>query len=155
MSKDRAGVPDLDGSSLRVAIVASRWNADLVARLRDGAHRALAELGVSAIDEFEVPGAFELPMATNRVARAGLHDAIVAIGAVVRGETSHYDLITEECAAGIQRVQLETDVPVGFGLLTVENREQADARTSGPGGHNVGEDAAAAAVELALFRPTA
>ncbi len=154
MSKDRAEIPDLDGSSLRVAIIASRWNGDLVERLRGGARRALAGLGVTTIDEFEVPGAFELPVASNRVARAGRHDAIVAIGAVVRGETSHYDLITAECAAGIQRVQLETDVPIGFGLLTVENRSQADARTAGPGGHNVGEDAAAAAVELALFRPT-
>jgi len=153
MSKERAGVPDLDGTNLRVAIVASRWNAGLVEALRDGARRALAELSVTEVDEFDVPGAFELPLAARRVARAGRHDAIVAIGAVVRGETSHYELITEECASGIQRVQLETDVPIGFGLLTVENRDQAHARTEGPGGHNVGEDAAAAAVELALFRP--
>ena len=153
MSRARAGILVLDGSGLRVAIVASRWNADLVDCLMDGAHRALAALRVSEIDEFHVPGAFELPLATKRVAQSGSHDAIVAIGAVVRGETSHYELITEQCAAAIQQVQLETDIPVGFGLLTVENRDQADARTEGPGGHNVGEDAAAAAVELALFRP--
>ena len=153
MSKDRADIPHLDGSGLRVAIVASRWNADLVDRLREGARRALTGLSVSEIDEFRVPGAFELPLAAQRVAQSGRHDAIVAIGAVIRGETSHYELITEQCADGIQRVQMETGIPVGFGLLTVENRDQAEARTAGPGGHNVGEDAAAAAVELALFRP--
>lgn len=152
-SKDRAEPLDLDGSSLRVAVIASRWNAAIVDRLRDGAHRALKARGIVTIDDYSVPGAFELPLAARRIADAGGHDAIVAVGAVIRGETSHYELITSECARGIQQVQLDSRVAIGFGVLTVEDDAQADARSQGQGGHNVGEDAAIAAVELALFTP--
>lgn len=152
-SKDRAAPLELDASSLRVAVIGSRWNGAIVDRLRHGAHRGLRAFGVSRIDDFSVPGAFELPLAARRIADAGHHDAIVAIGAVIRGETSHYELITTECARGIQQVQLETGVAVGFGVLTVEDEAQAGERSEGPGGHNVGEDAAIAAIELTLFAP--
>jgi 6,7-dimethyl-8-ribityllumazine synthase len=150
-AKDRADIPELDGSRLRVAVVGSRWNRAIVDRLRDGAHRGLRHLGVQTIDDYSVPGAFELPFAARRIADAGEHNAIVVIGAVIRGDTTHYELITNECAAGIQRVQLESRIPIGFGVLTVENEAQATERSEGPGGHNVGEEAAAAAIELALF----
>lgn len=152
-SKDRAAPLQLDGSSLRVAVVGSRWNGTIVDRLRHGAHRGLEAMGVDTVDEFSVPGAFELPLAARRIADAGRHDAIIALGAVIRGDTSHYELITTECARGLQQVQLETGVAVGFGVLTVEDEVQARERSEGPGGHNVGEDAAVAAVELALFAP--
>ena len=110
-------------------------------------------MGVTATDDFSVPGAFELRLAARRVVTSGRYDAIVVIGAVIRGATSHYELITTECARGIQALQLETETPIGFGVLTVENDAQATERSEGPGGHNVGEDAALAAVELALFHP--
>jgi len=149
--KDRASLPKLDGSGLRVAIVASRWNDAIVSRLTEGAERGFAALGVTAMTHVSVPGAFEIPYAALQVAKSGTVDAIVAVGVVIRGDTSHYELITTECASGIQHVQLSTGVPVGFGVLTVENVEQALARSEAAGGHNVGEEAAAAAVELALL----
>lgn len=149
--KDRASVPELDGSRLRVAIVASRWNDTIVARLVEGAKRGFAELGVATVTRVSVPGAFEIPYAALQVAKSGTVDAIVAVGAIIRGDTSHYELITSECASGIQHVQLSTGIPIGFGVLTVENVEQAMARSEAAGGHNVGEEAAAAAVELALL----
>ena len=131
--KNRADIPDLDGSALRVAVIGSRWNRTIVDRLRNGAHRGLQGLGVQQVDDFSVPGAFELPFAASRVAAAGGHDAIVVIGAVIRGETTHYELITAECAAGIQRTQLDSGVPIGFGVLTVEDDDQAHRRSGGPG----------------------
>lgn len=150
-AKDRASTPDLDGSGLRVGIVSSRWNEDLVLRLSEGAERGLDRLGVGHIVRLSVPGAFELPFGAQRLARSGSVDAIVVLGAVVRGSTSHYELISTECARGVQHVQLTEGVPIGFGVLTVESVSQALERSEGPGGHNVGEEAAAAAVELALL----
>ncbi len=146
---ERASTPDLDGSGLRIAIIASRWNAAIVDRLVDGAVRGLESFGVSHIEQVSVPGAFELPMAARLIAGSGRIDGIVVVGAVIRGETTHYELVANECGRGIQDVQLETGVPVGFGVLTVENVDQANARSEGPGGHNVGEEAAVVAVELA------
>lgn len=147
---DRATAPEgLDGVGLRVAIVRARWNATIVGRLDDGVRRGLAELGVTDIDDVSVPGCFELPLACRVLAEAGNHDAIITIGAVIRGETTHYELVSEGGANGIQRVMLDTGVPIAFGLVTVENEEQALARSQGPGQHNVGEEAALVAVEMA------
>ena len=149
---ERAEVPDdLDGVGLRIGLVRSRWNADIVERLCAGVERGLLHLGIPFDDIVieVVPGSFEIPMACSILARSGRVDAIVAIGAVVRGETTHYEIVSEGAAQGIQEVQLTTGVPVAFGLLTVENREQALARSEGPGGHNVGEEAALVAVEMA------
>lgn len=149
---ERAEVPaDLDGVGLRIGLVRSRWNVDIVERLCAGVERGLLHLGIPFDDILieTVPGSFEIPMACSILARSGKVDAIVTIGAVIRGETTHYELVSEGAAQGVQQVQLATGVPIAFGLVTVENREQALARSEGPGGHNVGEEAALVAVEMA------
>lgn len=148
----RAEAPqELDGVGLRIGLVRSRWNAEIVERLCAGVERGLLHLGIPFDDIVmeTVPGSFEIPMACSILARSGKVDALVAIGAVIRGETTHYELVSEGAAQGIQEVQLATGVPIAFGLLTVENTEQALARSQGPGGHNVGEEAALVAVEMA------
>lgn len=148
----RAGAPEgLSGKGLRVGIVRARWNAPIVDRLADGVRRGLADLGVSDddVEEVSVPGSFEVPFGARVLASSGDVDAVVCIGAVIRGETSHYDLVAGECASGVQQVQLTTGVPIAFGVLTTEDETQAKARSEGPGGHNVGEEAAWVAVEMA------
>jgi len=149
---ERAEVPsDLDGIGLRIGLVRSRWNTEIVDRLCAGVERGLLHLGIPFDDIVieSVPGSFEIPMACSILARSGEVDAIVTIGAVIRGETTHYELVSEGAAHGVQQVQLSTGVPIAFGLVTVENAEQALARSEGPGGHNVGEEAALVAVEMA------
>jgi 6,7-dimethyl-8-ribityllumazine synthase len=148
----RAGAPDgLDGSGLRVGVVRARWNAPIVDRLAEGVERGLKALGVVADDvvAVSVPGSFEIPFGARALATSGRVDAVVCIGAVIRGETTHYDIVAGECARGVQDVQLTTGVPVAFGVLTTEDEGQALARSEGAGGHNVGEEAAAVAVEMA------
>ena len=146
---DRAAVPEgLTGEGLKVALVRARWNTEIVGRLADGVHRGLAELGVTDVEEISVPGCFEIPLAAKAVAESGRIDAIVCIGAVIRGETTHYELVSEGAAEGILRAQLDTGTPIAFGLVTVENDQQALARSEGPGGHNVGEESALVAVEM-------
>lgn len=152
MSSDPAALPEgLDGCGLRIGVVRARWNVDIVDRLFAGVERGLLHLGIAtdAIVVESVPGSFEVPMGAKILAESGDVDAVVTIGAVIRGETTHYELVSEGAAAGVQQVQLETGVPVAFGLVTVENREQALARSLGPGEHNVGEEAAVVAVEMA------
>ncbi len=149
---NRASTPDgLDGTGLRVGVVRTRWNAGVVDRLAEGVERGLKALGVVADDivEVSVPGSFEIPSAARALATSGQVDAVVCVGSVMRGETSHYELVAGECARGIQDVQLATGVPIGFGVLATEDEHQALARSEGPGGHNVGEEAAQAAVEMA------
>lgn len=148
----RSAVPEgLDGAGLRVGIVRARWNGHIVERLAEGTYRGLKELGVNEGDivEVTVPGSFEVPFGARVLAASGDVDAVVCLGAVIRGETSHYDLVAGECASGVQQVQLTTGVPVAFGVLTTEDEAQAKARSNGPGGHNVGEEAAWVAVEMA------
>ena len=148
----RAGAPDdLDGEGLRVGIVRARWNTHIVDRLAEGVRRGLKGIGVRDDDvvEVSVPGSFEIPFGARALATSGRVDAVVCIGAVVRGETSHYDLVAGECTSGVQQVQLATGIPVAFGVLTTEDEKQAMARSEGPGGHNVGEEAAQVAVEMA------
>ena len=148
----RAGVPDgLDGAGLKVGVVRARWNARIVDRLAEGVERGLKGLGVAADDvvTVTVPGSFEIPFGARALATSGRVDAVICIGCVIRGETSHYDIVAGECARGVQQVQLSTGVPVAFGVLTTEDEAQALARSEGPGGHNVGEEAAAVAVEMA------
>lgn len=150
--EQRAAAPeDLDGTGLRIGLVRARWNVDIVERLCAGAERGLLHLGIPFSDIVieTVPGSFEVPMGASILARSGKVDAIITLGAVIRGETTHYELVSEGAAQGVQQVQLSTGVPIAFGLLTVENREQALARSEGPGGHNVGEEAALVAVEMA------
>ncbi len=146
------GAPEavLDGSGLRIVVVSARWNSHVTLRLLDGVRRGLADAGVADADITEdwVPGAFELPLAAKTWALSGRVDAVVCLGCVIRGETTHYESVAGECASGIQQAQLETGVPIAFGALTVENLEQALARSEGPGGHNVGEDGAKVVVEM-------
>jgi 6,7-dimethyl-8-ribityllumazine synthase len=148
--------PVLDGEGLRLGVVCSRFNGRITLRLLDGARRALADCGVRAgdVEEAWVPGAFEIPLAAQALARSGRIDAVVCLGCVIRGETSHYDFVAGECARGICRVGLETGMPVAFGVLTTEDVAQAEARSQEPGGHNVGEDAVRAAVEMARLLTT-
>src|SRR5918994_1985617 len=146
-----AGPQGVDGAGLRVGVVRARWNAGIVKRLVDGVRRGLVAAGIAdgAVVDISVPGSFEIPFGAKVLAESGQVDAVVCVGAVIRGETSHYELVAGECARGIQDVQLATGVPVAFGVLATEDEAQALARSEGPGGHNVGEDAAWAAVEMA------
>jgi 6,7-dimethyl-8-ribityllumazine synthase len=116
---------------VKVAIVVARFYEDLAARLTAGARAELAEAGVTDIDEFAVPGAYELPLAAKYAAESGRYAAVVCLGAVIRGETSHYDYVCGESARGIQDVALSTGVPCSFGVLTVDNLDQALARSGG------------------------
>jgi len=139
-----------DGSSLRVAVACARFHEEVTTRLLSGALRALDEHGVGLSNRLVtfVPGSFELPLAAQALAHSGGFDAIVCLGAVVRGETSHYDLVAGECAAGLARVQLDANIPVAFGVLTTENLEQALERSGGSVGDK-GEEAVTTAIEMA------
>ncbi len=141
---------DLRVGDLRIALVASRFNENVVDRLVAGAVEALVARGAprSGLELVRVPGAFDLPPVVRRIAASGRFDAVVALGAVIRGETAHFDFVAGECAAGLARVADETGVPVAFGVLTTENEEQALARAGGSEG-NKGAEAACAAIELA------
>ena len=122
--------PSTDGTGRRVAIVVSRFNADVGEGLLAGALRALAESGVADDDivVVSVPGALEAPLALQRLAQGGDYDALVALGAVIRGETYHFEIVSNESAAGVSSVMLEFGIPIGNGILTCENDEQALAR---------------------------
>lgn len=138
------------GAGRRFAVVASRFNESITRRLVDGALDALVRHGTSIddVDLFWVPGAWELPMATRRLLGADRYDAIVAIGAVVRGDTPHFDIVAGESARGLAHVAAEFDIPVTLGLLTCDTMAQAEARAGGEHG-NKGWDAALAALEMA------
>ena len=133
----------------RFAIVASRWNPRIVDALVDGARAAFAANGVheDAIDFIRVPGAWEIPLAAERLARAERHTAIVALGCVVRGDTRHYEQVADGCAQGLMQVALTHALPVTNGVLAVEQHEDAVARAGGAHG-NKGEEAALAAIEM-------
>ena len=141
---------DLRVGSLRIALVASRFNEAVVERLVEGAVQALAAHGADpgGLELIRVPGAFDLPPVVRRIAESRQFDAIVALGAVIRGETPHFDYVASECAAGLARIASETGVPVAFGVLTTDTEEQAMERAGGREG-NKGADAACAAIELA------
>jgi len=134
----------------RVAIAASRFNEVVVDKLVQGATDCLGRHGIAQedLDVVWVPGAFELPLAASGLARSGLYDAVICLGAVIRGETAHFEHVGGQAAAGIQRVALDTGVPVIFGVLTTETFEQAVDRAGGKHG-NKGWDAAMAAMEMA------
>jgi 6,7-dimethyl-8-ribityllumazine synthase len=142
-----AGRPHAD---LDIAIVASRFNAEIVQQLLDGAVAELTRCGIprERITIVLVPGAWELPLVCRRLAQAGGHHAVVALGCVIRGETPHFDYVCAEASRGITDAASESGVPVGFGLVTANTLEQAQARAGGPHG-NKGAEAAAAAIEMA------
>ena len=144
---ERGAKPDLTGGELRIAVVVSRFNEDISKRLLRGALAALEEHGIQDPDVLWVPGALELPVTVLALAEKGNHDAIVCLGSVIRGETYHFEIVAGQAAAGIMQVQLDTGVPVAFGVLTTEDKEQALAR-SGPK-NNKGAEAAEVAIEMA------
>ena len=137
----------LDATGMRFAIVAARFNHDITEPLAAGAEKALREHNASEVSVVWVPGAFELPLVAKRYAQSGTVDAVVCIGAVIRGETAHFEYVAGECAAGVTRASLDTGIPVAFGVLTVEDRQQALDRVGGSEGHK-GEEAAVTAIEM-------
>jgi 6,7-dimethyl-8-ribityllumazine synthase len=143
-----SGEPRGDGR--RIAVIASRFNIEITQKLADGALDALVRHGVAAddIDLVWVPGAWELPPLARRLMATDRYAAVVAVGAVIRGETPHFDYVAGEAARGLARASEEFDVPVGFGVLTCDTDEQAEARAGGAHG-NKGADAALAALEMA------
>jgi len=135
----------------RYAIAVGRFYTDLADRLVAGAQRAFADAGHEPADVFEVPGAFELPLTASYLAQSGRYAGVACLGAVIRGETDHYDYVCAESARGIMKVSLKTGVPCAFGVLTVENMDQALARTGG-GKRDQGAHAAEAVVTLARMK---
>jgi len=144
---------ELDARGLRLAVIASRYNPRVADGLLEGALGALREAGLAEgeIEVFRVPGAFELPLLAKELAQAGKFDAIVCLGVVIRGDTSHFDYVCEGVTQGLVQAMLQTQVPMAFGVLTTDNEDQALAR-SGRNEHNKGKEAALTAVEMALLR---
>jgi len=137
----------LDATGMRFAIVAARFNSEVTEPLCSGAEKALRDHGATEVAVVWVPGAFELPLVAKRYAQSRTVDAVVCIGAVIRGETAHFEYVAGECASGLTRASLDTGVPVAFGVLTVEDRKQAFDRVGGSEGHK-GEEAALTAIEM-------
>ncbi|GAA3025834.1 6,7-dimethyl-8-ribityllumazine synthase [Streptomyces lactacystinicus] len=146
------GAPELtiDGAAdLKVAVVAAQWHDTVMNGLLDGAHRALKELGVTEPTVLRVPGTFELPVAAKRLAERG-YDAVVALGVVIRGGTPHFEYVCQAATVGLTQVSVDTGVPVGFGVLTCDNEEQAIDRAGLPGSaEDKGHEAVTAAVATA------
>ena len=140
----------LDGSDLKIAVIQSRFNESVTEALLQGALEGLEELGVveERVHACSVPGAVELPLVARDLAASGTWDAIIVVGAVIRGETSHYDYVCNIATDGCLRASLDTGVPIAFGVLTCDTSEQAFARCA-PGKANKGRESARVAVELA------
>lgn len=136
-------------AATRVALVATRWNVEVIDALLAGARRALEVWGVSDahITEFHAPGAYELPLAANALLHGGRFEAVIALGAVIRGDTPHFEYVAGECARGLMDVQLKFNKPVAFGVLTVNTPQQATDRC-GPGDDNKGYEAVCAALDM-------
>ena len=139
----------LDATGMRLAIVAGRFNAHVTEKLVDGALATLAELGLDreGVPVHWVPGAFEIPLVAKRLADSGSVDAVVCLGAVIRGGTAHFDYVAGPCAAGIAQASLDSGIPVVFGVLTTDDEQQALDRAGGREG-NKGDEAARTAVEM-------
>lgn len=133
-----------DATGLRLAIAVARFNAPITEKLLAGALEAAKG---AAVEVVKVPGSFELPLISKALAESGRFDAVVAIGAVIRGDTAHFDFVAGEAAAGLMRAALDTGVPVAFGVITTENQQQAEDRAGGIHG-NKGFDAAMTAIEM-------
>jgi len=144
---ERGANPNLSGADLHLAVVVSREQDDVARRLLRGALAAFEDHGVEDPDVFWVADALALPVTALALAEKGGHDAIVCLGCVIRGETYHFELVANQTAAGLMQVQLDTGVPIVFGVLTTDDREQAQAR-SGPK-NNKGAEAAEAGIEMA------
>ena len=147
-----AGAPSLtiDGTGLKVTIVAGQWHEQISEGLLAGAHRALAEAGVE-VTEVRVPGSFELPVVSKAALESGA-DAVVALGVIIRGGTPHFEFVSSAATDGLTRVALDTGKPVGFGVLTLDNEQQGLDRAGLPGSsEDTGAEAAEAAVATALL----
>lgn len=140
----------LDASGLRFGVAVARFNAQITGPLYEGCLDELRARGAADadIDMVEVPGCFELPLAAKTLAASGAYDAVVCIGAVIRGDTPHFEYVSSGTASGVQQAALDTGVPVIFGVLTTDNEEQALARVGGAAGHK-GREAALSAIEMA------
>ena len=147
MSGDGAPKLAIDASELKVAVIVTSWHTKITDGLLAGAERALTAAGNTEYEIWRVPGAFELPLAAQRAAAAGA-DAIVALGVVIQGDTPHFDYVCASATDGLTRVQLDTGVPIGFGLLTVNTEQQALDRAGLEGSR---EDKGAEAVEAAVL----
>ena len=136
----------------RIAVITARWNAQVTNGLRDGALKALKRHNFQAVEDFYVPGAFELPLAAQHAAKTGRFQGIITLGCVIRGDTPHFDYVCAETTRGIGEVSLSQDIPVAFGLLTTDNLQQAMDR-AGNNIENKGEEAALTVLEmLELFK---
>ncbi|MGH8460547.1 MAG: 6,7-dimethyl-8-ribityllumazine synthase [Stenotrophobium sp.] len=136
-------------ADVQVAIICTRWNVEIVDALMDGAYRCLEDWGVpeDAVDEFYAPGAYELPLAASTLLETQNYDGVIVLGAVIRGDTPHFDFVAGECARGLMDVQLRHRLPIGFGVLTVNDAQQALDRAGGDDA-NKGYEAAAAMLEM-------
>lgn len=155
MSTDNYSAPttgQLNAKGLRLAVVVSRFNQFVTDPLREGALRAIAQAGgsIAAKDVIQIPGAWEFPVTVRALANSGRYDAIVCLGAVIRGDTPHFDYVAGEAARGIADASAATGVPMAFGILTTNTVEQATDRAGGKHG-NKGYDAAMTAIEMALL----
>ncbi len=140
----------ISGKSLRIAIILPRFNDELGSELLENTQKQLVAIGVKSAQVYRVPGALELPYAAQKIAKKKKHDAIIALGVVIRGETKHFDIVTEEAHRGLMQVSLTQMVPVIFGVLAVENKKQALDRVRADR-MNKGAEFAEAAVEMAQF----
>jgi len=140
----------LDADGLRIAVIVARFNARVTGLLYDGCRAELEDRGLAAetLTSVEVPGCFELPLVAKKLAASGSFDVIICLGAVIRGETPHFDFVSSATANGIQQAALDTGVPVVFGVLTTDDEAQALERAGGAAGHK-GRDAALTAIEIA------
>jgi 6,7-dimethyl-8-ribityllumazine synthase len=136
----------------RVAVVVAQFNLPVTGMMAEGCLATLDEHGLTmdAVDEFRVPGAWELPLACAQLVESGRYAAVIALGAVIRGETPHFDFISAECARGLMQVSLDSGIPVAFGVLTTEDGDQAFERAD-PTRKNKGREAALAALEMVAF----
>lgn len=150
--KSRPGETSIEVFDARICIVAARFNDEIVTNLLRGALGALERHGVTerATEVIRVPGAFELPLTVQTVANEGMVDGVVALGAVIRGQTPHFEFVSGECLRGLSMISLQYDLPVGMGVLTVDSIEQAVAR-SGDDEENKGTEAALATLEMAAL----
>jgi 6,7-dimethyl-8-ribityllumazine synthase len=136
--------PDLSGAGLRIGIVRSRFNAPVGLAMLKACSARLTELGVTGVKIVSVPGALEAPLVLQKLANTGNYDALIALGAVIRGETYHFEVVSNESASGLMQVQLDTGIPIANGILTTDTDAQAEARTA-----QKGRDCAEVAVEMA------
>ena len=136
--------PDLGGEALRVGIVRSRFNEKIGVAMLEACRRRLGELHVTALTVVSVPGSLEAPLALQKLANTEKYDALIALGAVIRGETRHFEIVADESASGLMQVQLDAGIPVANGILTADTEEQAQARAT-----QKGKDCAEVAVEMA------